>query len=198
VRGLAALVTLLALIAGIPLALLALTATSFPHGLPSLDAVVHGLTGPDDGSLFLAVLTLAAWAGWATFALAVLLEIPAQLRGVPAVRVRGLGVQQSLAGGLVAAVLAIVLVPSAASAAVRTSASPGPPRSPVTSSAPHVAGSTSTPADAARAAPLTRPEATTPAAARPDAGGVTEYLVRHGDTLWDIAAVHLGDGARWR
>ena len=45
--------------------------------------MLHGLTGPDDGTLFLAVLTLGAWAGWATFAVAVLVEIPAQVRGVP-------------------------------------------------------------------------------------------------------------------
>ncbi|MGZ4602417.1 MAG: LysM peptidoglycan-binding domain-containing protein, partial [Kineosporiaceae bacterium] len=70
-----------------------MASTSFPHGLPGPAQLVAGLTERDDGSLFLAVLTAAAWAGWATFAIAVLLEVPAQVRGVPAVRVPGLGVQ---------------------------------------------------------------------------------------------------------
>src|SRR5919199_3453086 len=125
-RALLALAVLLALCVGIPLLLLALAPTSFPHGVPGPADLLHALTQRDDGTVFLAVLTLAAWAGWATFAVAVLLELPAQLRGVPAVRLRGLGVQQSLAGGLVAAVLAIVLVPAAANATVRVPAG-GPP-----------------------------------------------------------------------
>src|SRR5690348_14974465 len=106
-RALVAFAVLLALCVGIPLLLVALAPTSFPHGVPGPGEMLHALTERDDGSVFLAVLTLAAWVGWATFAVAVLLELPAQLRGVPAVRLRGLGVQQSLAGGLVAAVLAI-------------------------------------------------------------------------------------------
>src|SRR5918911_1395368 len=125
-RALLALMVLLGLCVGIPMALVALAPTSFPHGVPAPADLLSALTRRDDGTLFLAVLTLAAWVGWATFAVAVLLEIPAQLRGVPAVRVRGLGVQQSLAGGLVAAVLAVVLVPGAASAAVRGPRSPSP------------------------------------------------------------------------
>jgi hypothetical protein len=186
-RGLLALVVLLALGAGIPIALVSLTSTSFPQGLPDLSLVLGDLTARDDGTLFFAVITVAAWLGWATFALAIALEIPAQLRGVPAVRVRGLGLQQSLAAGLVATALTVVLVPGSASAADRP------------------AGEV-----AARAQPLGtdrhRPGQPVPSAApgltrsstdhrRPD-GEV--YVVRHGDTLWDIAAEHLGDGARWR
>src|SRR5919199_1842919 len=115
-RALLAAVALLALCVGIPVLLLALMPTTLPHGVPEPAELLSALTRRDDGTLFLAVLTLAAWLGWATFAVAVLLEIPAQLRGVPAVRVRGLGVQQSLAGGLVTAVLAMVLLPTAAGA----------------------------------------------------------------------------------
>src|SRR3954452_20619269 len=118
-RAAGALIVLLALCAGIPLALLTQSWASFPPRVPTMEAVLHGLMGGDDGSLFLAALTLAAWAGWATFALAVLVEIPAQVRGCPPRRVRGLGVQQGLAGGLVAAALAVIMGPGAARAAGR-------------------------------------------------------------------------------
>src|ERR687885_2650598 len=100
-RGLVALAVLLGLCVGIPVLLVALAPTSFPHGVPGPGDLLRALTQRDDGTIFLAVLTLAAWVGWATFAVAVLVEVPAQLRGVPPVRVRGLGVQQSLAGALV-------------------------------------------------------------------------------------------------
>jgi nucleoid-associated protein YgaU len=186
-----AVIVLLALCAGIPLALLTLTSTSFPRRVPTMDSVLHGLTGGDDGTLFLAVLTLAAWAGWATFVVAVLVEIPAQVRGVPPLRVRGLGAQQTLAGGLVAAALAVVLVPTAASAAERPVSAVGTRARPVVAAAPATPGKVSA-LEGAREAE--RPHVSSPQADVDRA----EYLVRPGDTLWDIAAARLGDGAHWR
>src|SRR6476660_2962773 len=87
-RGLLALVLLLGLVAGIPAVLLAVGSTSYLGEFTDLQRLTGDLTAPDDGSLFLAVLALVAWGGWATFALAVLLAIPAQLHGVPTVRLR--------------------------------------------------------------------------------------------------------------
>src|SRR4051794_8249633 len=77
-RGVLALSLLLALVAGIPIALLAVGSAAHLAVLTDLPRLTAELTGPDDGSLFLAVLTVLAWIGWATFALAVVLEIPAQ------------------------------------------------------------------------------------------------------------------------
>src|SRR4051812_21094163 len=191
-RALLALAVLVALCVGIPLLLLALAPTSFRHGVPGPGDVFSALTERDDGTVFLAVLTLAAWAGWATFALAVLLELPAQLRGVPAVRLRGLGVQQSLAGGLVATVLAVVLVPGAASAPVRPAVRGTGAASGAAATAARVAGPAGTKRDAAHPAPA----ATALRPAEASSGPV--HVVRPGDTLWDLAAEHLGDGARWR
>jgi LysM repeat protein len=186
---------------GIPLLLLALTPTSFPQGLPGPGDLLEGLTQRDDGTLFLAVLTVAAWVGWATFAVAVLLEVPAQLRGVPPVRVRGLGVQQSLAGGLVAAVFAIVLVPGAASAAVRArrrwrhlrgEAWRRRPRRSRGHRRHELAGRGGSPALVASPGGA----AAEPGATQARSGRV--HVVQPGDTLWDLAEQHLGDGGQWR
>src|SRR5689334_17517781 len=116
-RGVLALALLLALVVGIPVALLAVGSTSYVGGLGDVPRLLGKLTAPDDGTLFLGVLAVAAWIGWFTFTLAVVLEIPAQFRGVPAVRLRGMSLQQSLAGGLVAAALALVVIPGSAGAA---------------------------------------------------------------------------------
>jgi nucleoid-associated protein YgaU len=194
-RALLALVVLLALCVGIPMALVALTPTAFPHGVPGSAELWSALTRRDDGTLFLAVLTLAAWVGWAAFAVAVLLEIPAQLRGVPAVRVRGLGVQQSLAGGLVTAVLAMVLVPSAAGAAVRPPVTGSPASGP--SAVPVVAEASAAPG-AVREIPAPSVAASTSADSTSPSGAREVHVVRPGDTLWDLAAEHLGDGSQWR
>src|SRR3954463_10885139 len=184
-RALLALVVLVAFVIGIPIALVMLGSPAL-HELGDVHRLAGALTAPDDGALFLAVLTVAAWAGWLTFALAVVLEIPAQLRGVPVVHLRGLGVQQSVAGGLVATALAVVLLPWAAVAAEHPA-------------------STSAVAVARPVVPPALRGASSPAGARvpvvddtpaEDRGDV--YVVQRGDTWWDIAAARLGDGAQWR
>ncbi|HVN10893.1 MAG TPA: LysM peptidoglycan-binding domain-containing protein [Kineosporiaceae bacterium] len=196
-HGLLALAGLLALFVGIPLALLRIGSTTVPYGFPDLAEVVTALTSRDDGTLFLATLTAAAWAGWATFAGAVLLEIPAQIRGVPPVRVPGLGVQQSVAGGLVAAVLTVLLLPGAASANERhwSSRATSAVRTSAGEAASVGSGFVPSPAAAAAAPAPTRVGAA-PGGSAPEP--VLEYVVRRGDTLWDIAERALGDGARWR
>jgi nucleoid-associated protein YgaU len=183
VRGLLALALLLGMVVGIPVVLLAVRSTSYLGEFTDLQRLTGDLTAPDDGSLFLAVLALVAWIGWATFALAVLLEVPAQLRGVPTVRLRGLGVQQSLAGGLVAAVLAVVVLPGTADAAERPAAAGSvAPSSSVVVDALHEPAT----ADHPGGAPQVRDR------------GSDVCEVRWGDTLWDIAVERLGDGAQWR
>src|SRR3954447_16813939 len=152
-RGLLALILLLGMVVGIPVALLAVGSTSYLGEFADVPRLIGDLTAPDDGSLFLGVLTLAAWIGWATFAFAVLLEIAAQLRGVPTVRLRGMVIQQSVAGGLVAAALAVVVLPGAASAAepaASTGASTGASR-PVGVTAPREVSAGAHPVDAPHA-----------------------------------------------
>jgi nucleoid-associated protein YgaU len=187
-RGLLALVLLLAMVVGIPVVLLAVGSMSYLGGFADVPRLIANLTAPDDGSLFLGVLTLTAWIGWATFSFAVVLEIPAQLRGVPTVRLRGIGIQQSVAGSLVAAVLAVVVLPGAASAVEPSVKQSVAASRPVRISSQHDVAAAAHPKDPLQAR-QGEPDA--------DAGGVT-YEVRRGDTLWDIAAERLGDGSQWR
>ena len=57
-----------------------LAGNPLPHTVPRLSAIAHALTARDNGQLFLRVLTVIAWGAWATFTLAVLVEIPAAIR----------------------------------------------------------------------------------------------------------------------
>ena len=187
-RGLVALALIVLLCLGVPVALRALTSTAFPFGWRSLSEIASELTTQDDGTLFLAVLAIAGWAGWATFTVAVVLEVPAQVRGLHPAKVRGLGAQQALAGGLVAAALAFFLLPSAASAAPRSGSGRTTPHPGQATSAFPVPGYGSSGSSSGG----------DPTEERAAAAARREYVVRPGDTLWDIAATHLGDGARWR
>lgn len=130
-RGLAALLGLAALMLGVPAVLWAAGGPPLPGEWPSFADVRAAAVSPDDGSLFLAVLIVAGWLGWGTFVLSLLVEVPAMLRGRPARRLPGLGAQQRLVAGLVAAVAAVGAGGHVASAG---SASPGPwePAPPVT------------------------------------------------------------------
>ena len=83
VRALAGLVALLALLAGLPMVLWWGTRIVAPPGVAALGNL---LTTQDSGQVFLLALAIAAWTGWILFALSVLLEIPAQLRGRTAPR----------------------------------------------------------------------------------------------------------------
>src|SRR3954469_17451033 len=187
VRGLLALVLLLAMVVGIPVVLLAVGSVSYLDEFTDVPRLIGNLAAPDDGSLFLGVLALVAWIGWATFAFAVLLEILAQLRGVPPIRLRGFGIQQSMAGSLVAAALAVIVLPSAATTARPSVAESVAASRPVgISAAPKVTAAA--PAEALQARE-----------GEPDADDrAVTYEVRRGDTLWDIAADRLGDGTQWR
>ncbi|MGG8410349.1 LysM peptidoglycan-binding domain-containing protein [Streptomyces sp. 12297] len=177
VRGLVSLTVLAALLAGLPVMLWWATALVGPPGLAALSSL---LSTEDSGQVFLLALAVAGWIGWVLFACAVLVEIPAQLRGRAAPQIRGL-VGQRAAATLVGAVLlalptgTALAAPSPAQAATH----------PTTASAVAVPG-----AAIARAAT---------AAEAGQAAAVTHTVrdAKPAESLWSIAEARLGDGGRW-
>ncbi|MGC5031472.1 LysM peptidoglycan-binding domain-containing protein [Micromonospora sp. DT229] len=114
--GIGALVVLVGLLVGGPIALLAFAGNPLPDHVPTLAEIGTTLTSRDDGQLFLRALALVGWFGWATFALSVLVELGAQTLRRPAPRLPGMGRQQRAAAALVGSV-ALILVASPAAAA---------------------------------------------------------------------------------
>ncbi|WP_336054024.1 LysM peptidoglycan-binding domain-containing protein [Streptomyces sp. CA2R101] len=173
-RALLGLVVLLALVGGVPFLLLALG-----HQPTELTGGLDALLRPDDGTLFLVVLTLIGWAGWAAFTLSAVIELVAVLRRRSAPRLKGLGGLQSFAGFLIGGL--VLLAPTAFSAATTQTAT-------AAVTAPH------TTAQVHRAGAPTTPEAA-------DAGaqaGPQHTVTAPREELWDLAERYLGRGERWR
>jgi nucleoid-associated protein YgaU len=189
-RGIVALTALLAALVGVPWALAALGGAPLPAQLPSLPEIGDALTSPDDGSLFLGALLIVGWVGWALFAVSVLVEIPAQLRGRSAPRLPALATSQRVAGALVTTIAILF---------VTTSASPTP-----TAAATVVATGTSHHVPNTDAEPSSRVRLSS-VADQTTVGSVTQaahathptYRVRRHDTLWAIAERSLGAGERF-
>ena len=182
-RGLLALLTIVVVVGGAPALLIGWGRLVGPAGWRG-----------DDGSLLLALLTVAGWLAWLAFTLATAAEVVRFASGNRfVVDLPLLGGLQALCAGLVLAVVGLGV------------ATPGPtglaPSPPV--------------ADPAALFPATLPQpdrspdditATTGAEARSDqgrAGAPTRvarprYDVAPGDDLWSIAERVLGDGRRWR
>jgi LysM repeat protein len=180
-RGLAALAVLLALVAGVPLGLLATIGNPIPDQWTWAQ--------PLSDSALLDVLALVAWVLWAQLALCVIVEVIAEIRlatGRSAdwlARVPGtFGGQQAIARTLVNAVVAIGVTSSAAAAGTPLLRAHVEPMA--ASVAPVVSHQVTAPSHAATSQVRDRATA--------------EVTVTRGDTLWSIAEQHLGDGLRWR
>ena len=176
VRGLAACLTILALLAGAPAALVLLGAVPTLEGLTWAD-----LLSQDDGTIALQAITATAWITWAWYAITILLEVIARLRGIRTPRL--LGLPQASATRLVgAAALLFIAVPTAAPALGPTQAAAA---SPVPETPPQL---------------TTAPATITTAHTTPtidDSPSAVTYTVKRGDSLWRIAESHLGAGSRF-
>jgi len=187
-RGLLSLLVILALLVGVPAALIALRGNPLPDSGTSLDAVLTTLTRPDDGSLFLAALTWIAWIAWASFTLPVLVEVAAQVRGLPSPHLPALGGPQRVASALVATAMLLLTSPMLGPAPALAAPTADASASGQTRQAAQPV------ADAAPAAPAAPVPPATPAPVSPSAPA---YTVQPGDSLWQMAEEHLGDGARF-
>ncbi|MBE1485836.1 LysM peptidoglycan-binding domain-containing protein [Plantactinospora soyae] len=201
--GLGALIVLIGLLVGAPLALLTLAGNPLPDHVPSVDEISSALTSRDDGRLFLRTLAVVGWAGWATFALSVLVEVPARILRRPAIRLPGLGRQQRWAATLIGSVALVIAVSPAATAAsavaTTTVSAPALPAAPVVAAAPFLTGQ-----PAAAGLPVAAEPASGPAphwlvapSKDPAAEPVPVYRVEKGDYLGHIAGRYLGDFDRY-
>src|SRR5690242_13166976 len=126
--GLFALLALLTLVVALPLALAWLTPklVTLPDHVPDLRELRAALLRRDDGQhLALAIIAGIGWVGWLWFAVSVVVETVAQVRGLPAPRVRGFGGGQRLAASLVTSA-AVLLSSGSPALAVAGSAAPMP------------------------------------------------------------------------
>lgn len=186
--GFGALALLGVLLVGAPVALLAFAGNPLPAQMPTLGEIGTVLTSRDDGQLFIRVLAVAGWVGWATFAFSVLVELGALAVRRPAPRLPGMGRQQRAAAALVGSVALILVASPVAASAAAVAAAPtastavaavGPTASTV------VAGPAASTVVAGPAAPLAA------AAATPAPERAPVYRVARGDYLGSIAARYL-------
>lgn len=178
-RSLTAGIVLLAVIVIPPAVLLTFAGNILPTSA-QINGLLQGL--PDyGGELFWhTAMPLAAWVLWAWFAVPILWELFAQLRGVRAPSLKAFGPTQALAASLVGAAL-LSFSAGPAMAATQTS-SAGPSAAPTTISATLHA---ETPGKAATAA-----KTTTSVQGH-------QYVTVSRDTLWGLAEKVFGDGSRY-
>ncbi|MFD6549710.1 hypothetical protein [Streptomyces sp. NPDC058398] len=150
----------------------------------SHDDLTHLLDRQDTAGVFLLVLVIIGWIGWAQFAFCTVQELVAQLRGRRWHAPRGLGASQRAAALLVGSIL--VLLPASSALACDAQA--------VTTTA----GAARTPGQASPSPTASHAGQDVQVAA---ADGSSSYTVRESrpaESLWSIAVRELGDGERWR
>lgn len=188
VRGVAALLALVGVLFGPPLALAHFVGWPFPTRIPPFDEMATAARSGLDDMVVVKVLAVLAWVVWVQLALAALTEVTAIIRGRAARRAPVLPVVQFGVARLVA--VAAVLV-----AGLSTQrAEPAPIA--------HLASA------------VTAPSTQQVTIDEPDAGGIGPnaplverrapadatrvYVVRKNDSWWGIAERTLGDGQRWK
>ncbi|WP_232836029.1 hypothetical protein [Actinocorallia populi] len=194
VAGLLSLLALIALVAGVPTALLRFTGSPLPERVP--DGSVF--TEPLDTETILYVVTLGVWLAWLQLVVCLLVELHAGVRGigVPA-RVPLAGATQAIVHKLVVAVLLLFTATTAImpAFAAQSPAQQQPYR--VTQAAAHE--------EMRGQHAQGHPEQQRPGSPAQERDGTTAkiYTVqpphgRHHESLWEIAEKCLGDGRRYK
>jgi nucleoid-associated protein YgaU/DNA-binding SARP family transcriptional activator len=187
IRGLLAVIALATFVIGVPVALLTVAPWSLPRSLPTWDASIEAMTRPDDGTVLLGGIQLIAWVAWVAFTASVIAELLAAVRHVSVPHIPLLGGAQRLAAtlvttaGLLLATSTQLLSSAAAGEAVAT------------------VGPVAVLDYDGPSAHEVPPKTTAPRAAHhaPESNFGPTITVQRGDTLWDLAERHLGDGHRY-
>src|SRR5262249_17942217 len=190
VRCFAAVVTLAATTIGLPLMLYKLGGSPIPTRLPSFRVMIFVLLHKDNGSLFLGAVRDISWLAWAAFALAVLAEAQAALRGRPAPRLHLVGLQ-----GAAARLVAVVSVGFSSPVAVTLAATPI--AAPAALEAQVQRAVTPDQAQSVTLNALATPAVVTMRDAAHLLASHDTVLVGPGDCLWTIAQQYLGSGERY-
>src|SRR6266567_9253048 len=182
--GVGAIVLLVALTVGVPIALITVVGLPLPHTVPKLSA----LTSQLDITAILRILSVIVWLAWIQLVWCVLVEIKVAVSHAEArPKVPLAGATQSLAHRLVTAALLLFTAAAALTPAVISHGPPRPAHSVSAQVTPAIPGSAPVATEAAHAAP----------------NSDKMYLVkppvgRFHESLWEIAQNHLGDGRRYR
>ncbi|MDN5745604.1 MAG: LysM peptidoglycan-binding domain-containing protein, partial [Nocardioidaceae bacterium] len=187
--GLLALVALLVALVGVPAALVILGGNLLPDHVPGLQEIWTAVSTADaSGALFMGLLTIVGWIGWASFAISTMVEGWAALTRVQVPALRGpMSLTQGSSAALVGAIVAAVAILGVTSSTPAAAAS---------STSQHTA--TTATAQTSRVASHAVEDAgkTTPHAPTTDTRSES-VTVTEGDTLWQIAQDELGDGSRY-
>ena len=122
-RGLGALALIALALIGWPAALLGLT-DAVAVWLPDLSDPAALLTRPDTGGLFLVIVLALGWIAWLVWTVALIVEVAAQVRGVPTPHLGGLFPQNATAALVTAIAVAFTLSPATPAIAGPTGAGP--------------------------------------------------------------------------
>ena len=177
--GLAASLAIVAILAGMPIVLVAVGGNPIPTQLPTLDNFLDWFTTPDDGTLALNAIILGGWLVWAFLAFSIVAELIAAVRGVRVPAMPGLRMPQDTARRLVATAALLFAAAPAALTGTAMAQDVAPPE-PAAITRVFVAG-----------------EGINDLAANVGGGPTRDHLVQPADTLSSVAETYLGDADRW-
>lgn len=181
-RGLGAILALLAMLVGVPAFLAGAVGWPLPRVLPGWEQVTATFRGdlPLDADTVWKVLACVVWVAWAQIVVATVIEAAALARGRVAAPIRGLAHMQGLAGSLLGA--ALLVLPGSLTEAT----SAAQPRPSLVAARTLVAHTEVAPAVTDQLAGDTVPEPSEPE--------TIEHTVVRRDTLWDLAERYVAPG----
>ncbi|MCU1398979.1 MAG: hypothetical protein JWN62_2088 [Acidimicrobiales bacterium] len=195
-RGVAALVALVVLSAGIPAALVRYVGRPWPTRMPALDLVVRSIRQGDiSDAVVIKFLAVLVWLAWARLMISVIVEIGSRCSGRRVPRISGLGSAQHWAAALVAAIT-LLTASSKLTLAASSAALPRPIPAALLQVGPMSWGAMDDLAGGSVERPVEWSRTASVSASVP-ASGVVHVVLRH-ESFWSIAEDALGDGARWR